>query len=152
MAQLSRTQLLTNANSAFPDNTSAMIDPADLRTYTRNQAESFALVSEVAAPFTGWTVVARTASFEVAEGDQSAFNVVTSASGTTVTFPADLPVGLGGWIAQGGAGTVTFAAGSGAALSIFGGATFNKTAGLDAVVGFMVTAAGVIRLSGDLAE
>ena len=49
---------------------------------------------------------------EVAEGDQSAFNVVTSASGTTVTFPADLPVGTGGWIAQGGAGT---RAGGGAA-------------------------------------
>jgi hypothetical protein len=76
----------------------------------------------------------------------------TDGSGVTVTLPRDLPVGFFAYLEQGGAGQVTFAAGTGATL--VNRQSHTKTAGQYALVSVFVRAndggqSAVWALNGD---
>lgn len=78
----------------------------------------------------------------------------TRSSSVTVTFPSTLPVGAEGEIIQDGAGTVSFAAGSGATIQ--NRQSFSATAGRYAAMRWKVVtntddASAVINLAGDMA-
>jgi hypothetical protein len=75
---------------------------------------------------------------------------VSNASPVTVTLPTASSVGAGYnvMVIQGGAGAITFAAGSGNTLNSFG--SLVTSAGQHAAIGIVCTATNVYNLSGNL--
>jgi len=96
-----------------------------------------------------------TANTTASEAHVGAFHTQTSGSGTNFTFAndttePDILVGHGGIVCQGGAGAVTYVAGSGVNALLNNAATA-KTNGSDAVTYWMKVAANTYRIWGDLA-
>lgn len=90
----------------------------------------------------------QTAAYTLQQSDNNSVILVNSASAVTITLPSGLTIGTAVEVIQAGAGAVTFAAGSGATLSVFG--TTSKTAGLNAVARVRVTAANTWNLAGNV--
>jgi hypothetical protein len=80
----------------------------------------------------------RTANYSLAPIHCGHIQVVNSATGVTVTLPANLPVGFNVRVLQTGAGAVTFTAAAGATVT--NRQSYTKTAGAGAEVRLVVIA------------
>jgi len=93
-------------------------------------------------------VIAKTSSYTLQVGDDSAVFTFDSTSDVTLTVPAGLPVGFNVSVYQLGSGKVIFSGSGGA--SIKNRLSRFKTAGKDAGVGLICTSSDVYHLTGDL--
>jgi hypothetical protein len=95
-------------------------------------------------------VVADNASTTITLADSNNNTIIrcTSATAITITIPSTLAAGFSCMVIQGGAGDVTFQAGSGTTLNSFGNRV--KTSGQHAPASLIRVGAGIYNLSGNL--